>query len=85
MRIEMRIAANNVRKMCIKHKLFTCGTNAEYNELLSTVSKARDRGDTPNDIEAFAKFIAARSSDGISTEYVEWLLLNECALYFPVS
>ena len=84
MNIEMRISADAVREMCIKNKLFTHGTSNEYCHVIYMIHEDDERPKKAEDVERYAEAIAAHSGDEVTARYVEWLLLNDCAKYFPV-
>lgn len=75
-----RISGENVRLMCIKHNLYTCGDNEQYGRMLSYCEYYRinDLEATLSDLHFIAEDIWEHSSTVLSVGQIVELLINEC-------
>lgn len=75
-----RISGENVRLMCIKHNLYTCGDNEQYGRMLSYCEYYRinNLGTTLSDLHFIAEDIWEHSSTVLSVGQIVELLINEC-------
>ena len=84
-----RIDSSMVRSLCIKEKYYTCGDNAAYMNLLTTLCGS-EKEMTMDDLEEIADDILMHSDGEIFSERygspeevfeaVLWQLINECCI-----
>ena len=83
MKITSFLSRDDVRNMCIKHNLYTCGNSEEYTKLL-------DRCDVENImskmdvLESIATDIFNHSDieqDGGTVNTIAWYICTECVSY----
>jgi hypothetical protein len=75
-----RISGENVRLMCIKYNLYTCGDNEQYGRMLSHCEYYRinDLGATLCGLHFIAEDIWEHSSTVLSVGQIVELLIDEC-------
>lgn len=76
-----RFNLDNLRNFCIRHSLYTCGTNREYASMFRIAEGLRHNFDEGIFI-ALARNIV-RHSDGQNMNNVMFLLWRECVDVFP--
>lgn len=75
------ITSERVRESCISHSLYTCGTNEEYEKMLTQVYKlsCTDETVTTKDLESIAFDIVLHSHD-YNMQEIMFILANECCI-----
>lgn len=82
MKIRRVLRADEIRKMCIDHGLYTYGTNEDYAEMFQMARDAR----TDDDFVAVAQNIWDHSDtdmlegEGFEFETLIWIVLNKCVV-----
>lgn len=77
-----QISKEKVRAMCIRNELYDCGTNEDYDNLLSVLCNNDEYEMTTEHILRIAEDIIIHSDTEMDIKDIMFELINECCYTF---